>query len=71
MKVSKICGVYSIQSWIDGEDLETILPLLSDTEQYKLGYTSGEIVRKMNTISAPENQQEWEIRFNRKTEGRV
>ena len=29
-------GVYSIQNWIDGEDLETVLPTLSDIDQYML-----------------------------------
>ena len=40
-------GVYSIQSWINGEDLNDVLPTLSETEQYFLGLKSGEIVRKM------------------------
>ena len=30
-------GVYSLQSWIDGEDLEAVLPLLSEAEQFVLG----------------------------------
>lgn len=64
-------GVYSIQSWIDGEDLETVLPLLSETEQYVLGLKSGEIVRKMHSIPAPETQEEWETRFNRKTDYKI
>ena len=45
-------GVYSLQSWIDGEDLEAVLPLLSATEQYVLGLKSGEILRKMHSIPA-------------------
>ena len=61
-------GVYNLQSWIDGENLETVLPALSETEQYVLGLKSGEIARKMLTISAPETQEEWESRFNRKTD---
>ena len=64
-------GVYSIQSWVDGEDLETMLPMLpmlSETEQYVLGLTSGEIARKMHSIPALETQEEWESRFNRKTD---
>jgi len=61
-------GVYSLQSWIDGEDLETILPLLPETEQYVLGLKSGEIIRKMHSIPAPDTQEEWAARFNRKTE---
>ena len=64
-------GVYSIQSWIDGEDLETVLPLLSETEQYVLGLKSGEIARKMHSIPAPETQEEWATRFRRKTDNKI
>ena len=64
-------GVYSIQSWIDGEDLEVVLPTLSETKQYVLGLKSGEILRKMHTLPAPETQEEWESRFNHKTDRRI
>ena len=64
-------GVYSIQSWINGEDLETVLPRLSETEQYVLGLKSGEIVRKMHSIPAPDTQEDWEVRFNRKTDAKI
>ena len=64
-------GVYSLQSWIDGEDLETVLPRLSEAEQYVLGLKSGEIVRKMHMIPAPDTQEEWEPRFNRKTDMKI
>jgi len=64
-------GVYSLQSWIDGEDLEAVLPLRSETEQYVLGIKSGEIVRKMHSIPAPKAQEEWETRFNRKTDIKI
>jgi len=64
-------GVYSLQSWIDGENLEAVLPLLSETEQYVLGLKSGEIVRKMHSIPAPETQEKWESRFNRKTDYKI
>ena len=60
-------GVYSLQSWIDGEDLETVLPLLPETEQYRVGFRSGEILRKMHVLPAPAEQEEWASRFNRKT----
>jgi len=64
-------GVYSIQSWIDGEDLIDVLPKLSEAEQYVLGLKSGEIVRKMHTIPAPETQEEWAARFNRKADRNI
>lgn len=71
-------GVYNIQSWIDGEDLEAVLPVLSETEQYVLGLKSGEILRKMHTIPAPEKEvdyipyrKNWEERFNRKADRNI
>ena len=64
-------GVYSLQSWIDGEDLESVLPLLPETEQYVLGLKSGEILRKMHSIPAPDTQEEWAFRFNRKTNVKI
>jgi aminoglycoside phosphotransferase (APT) family kinase protein/8-oxo-dGTP pyrophosphatase MutT (NUDIX family) len=64
-------GVYTLHSWIDGEDLENILPLLSETEQYVLGLKSGEILRKMHSIPAPDAQEEWAVRFNRKTNHKI
>lgn len=64
-------GVYSLQSWIDGEDLETVLPLLTETEQYVLGLKSGEIARKMHNIPASEQQEKWEKRFNRKIDIKI
>jgi serine/threonine-protein kinase len=64
-------GVYSLQSWIDGEDLETVLPLLSETEQYVLGLKSGEILKKINSIPAPKQQEQWTSRFNRKIDIKI
>ena len=64
-------GVYSLQSWIYGEDLDVVLPTLSKTEQYVLGIKSGEILRKMHSIPAPRTQEEWEPRFNNKTDTKI
>jgi len=64
-------GVYSLQSWIDGEDLEVVLPLMSAADQYDLGFKSGEIVRKIHSIPAPKDQEDWAARFNRKTNYKI
>ena len=64
-------GVYSLQSWINGEDLETVLPKLSETQAYALGLKAGEILRKIHSIPAPETQEDWEVRFNRKTDTKI
>ncbi len=63
-------GVYSIQSWINGVDLETVLPLsaetvLSEKEQYELGLQAGKIAKKIHSLPIAESQQDWYIKFNR------
>lgn len=64
-------GVYSIQSWIDGDDAEEIISAQSDTEQYVYGLEAGRILRKIHTIPAPATQEDWEIRFNRKMDYKI
>ena len=59
-------GVYSIQTWIDGEDAETIMPNCPAAKQYAYGMDAGRFLRKIHSIPAPETQEDWEARFNRK-----
>ena len=64
-------GVYSIQSWIDGEDAEQVMSGYSDTEQYVYGLEAGRILHKIHSIPAPATQEDWEIRFNRKMDYKI
>lgn len=64
-------GVYSLQSWVNGEDLENVLPALSEPQQYMLGMESGKILRKIHSLPAPETQEKWTSRFNRKTDMKI
>ncbi len=64
-------GVYSIQSWIDGVDAENIISTLSDSKQYAYGLEAGHILRKIHSIPAPDSQEDWEIRFNRKIDYKI
>lgn len=64
-------GVYSIQSWIDGEDAEQVMSGYSDTEQYVYGLQAGQILRKIHSIPAPETQEDWETWFNRKMDYKI
>lgn len=64
-------GVYFLQSWIDGQDAEEIIPLLSDTKKYLYGVKSGEILKKIHSISAPPTQEDWSTRFNRKIDNKI
>lgn len=59
-------GIYTLYTWIDGQDANDIIPLLSKLEQYALGLKAGEILKKIHTIPAPKNQENWAARFNKK-----
>ncbi|MDD4494063.1 MAG: phosphotransferase, partial [Eubacteriales bacterium] len=62
---------YSLSGWLDGEDAEKALPLMSETEQYVFGMKAGETLRKIHTLSAPEDAEPWEDWFYRKVQGRI
>lgn len=64
-------GVYSIQSWIDGDDLEKIIADFSDAEQVDLGTEAGQVLRLIHSIPAPATQEDWELRFNRKMDKKI
>jgi serine/threonine-protein kinase len=64
-------SVYVLLIWVDGEDMETVLPLMSETDQYVLGLKSGEILRKIHSLPAPAEYEDWETRFNLKTDRRI
>ena len=64
-------GVYALQSWIDGEDFEPVLPTLPETEQYAYGLQAGRILKKIHSIPAPEGMEDWESRFNRKIDRKL
>lgn len=58
--------VYSLLTWIDGEDAEKIIPMLSSEEQYQLGVTAGQFLRSMHQIPAGDDQAPWADYYNRK-----
>jgi serine/threonine-protein kinase len=62
------CGksVYLLLTWCDGEDARTALPSCTNEDQYAIGFKSGEILKKIHSIFAPKEQEEWSSRFNRK-----
>ena len=60
--------VYSILTWVEGEDAIDVLPTLDEAKQYHLGVKAGKILRKIHTIPAPEGLETWEIRYKQKTE---
>ena len=64
-------NVYSLFTWCDGEDAELVLPQLTEAEQYELGIKSGKILKQIHSISAPQQQEAWDSRFNRKATNKI
>ncbi len=64
-------GVYSIQSWIDGEDAEDVISDKTAAEQYAYGLEAGRILRKIHSIPAHKTLEDWESRFNRKIDRKI
>lgn len=56
-------SVYTLLSWIDGEEVEVIVPRLSQQEQYELGLESGKILRKIHMHPAPAGIENWDKRY--------
>lgn len=64
-------GVYILQTWIDGRDAEQEIPQLADSGQYALGLEAGRILKRIHRIPAPEDQRDWEERFNEKADRKI
>ena len=68
-------AVYSLQSWIDGDDAEDAIRGYSETEQYLYGLESGRILQKIHALPAPPPEdpefQDWEIRYGRKIDRKI
>lgn len=64
-------GAYSIQSWIDGEDAESVVMAMDAAEQYRYGLDAGRILAKLHTIPAPEAAPDWATRFNAKIDRKI
>lgn len=64
-------GVYSLQTWIDGRDMEDALSSLSDEEIYQYALESGRILKKIHSVPAPDNAEKWEVSFSRKIDRKI
>lgn len=64
-------GVYMLQTWVHGQDAEEIIPSLSADEQYSFGVEAGKILKKIHSILAPDDQTDWETRFNAKIDRKI
>lgn len=61
-------AIYSLHSWIEGEDLEAVLSRLSEAEQYRLGLEAGQQLRIIHSMPAPANCGPWTQLYSKKLE---
>jgi aminoglycoside phosphotransferase (APT) family kinase protein len=63
--------VYTIFTWVKGNDAEIEIPKLSPSQQYKFGRKAGLMLREIHKFPAPLGVPEWGPRFNQKIESRI
>ncbi|MDD2362940.1 MAG: GrpB family protein [Oscillospiraceae bacterium] len=64
-------SVYTLLTWIDGENAEITLTKMSEAEQYNLGIKAGELLQIIHAIPAPKNAESWEGWFFCKVQDRI
>lgn len=64
-------GVYTVYTWVDGKDAEEVIPFLEESGQYIYGLEAGRILKTIHSIPAPDNQTDWELRFNAKMNHKI
>ena len=48
-------NVYMLLTWVEGRDLEEVLPTLTEQEQYRLGREAGRILKKIHSLEVEMN----------------
>lgn len=64
-------GVYILQTWVDGQNAEAVIPGLAAAEQYAYGRRAGEILRQIHCIPAPAGLPDWQTRFGAKIDRKI
>ena len=63
--------IYTLLSWIEGDDAEQVIGAYSPQQQYRYGLTAGEILKQIHSIPAPEGMEDWAVYFNRKIDRKI
>ena len=64
-------GIYSLHTWIHGEDAEPAVMAMPAHLQYRLGYEAGGYLTRIHAIPAPSDLPSWEARFNQKIDRKL
>jgi len=61
-------NVYQLLGWLEGEDLQSLLPNMTEAEHYAYGMKAGALLRLIHTIPAPSNAESFEDWFMKYTQ---
>ena len=64
-------GVYSLQEWIEGEDLENAISALATDKQYALGLEAGKHLKTIHKIPSPDTTELWESYYGKKIDKKI
>ena len=64
-------GIYTIQSWIEGADAETVIPNLPEPVQHTLGLDAGKMLKVIHTLPVPASDTTWDTKFNAKIDRKI
>jgi len=64
-------GLYMLMKWVEGEDMETVLPSLSFIEQYNLGFEAGQILKKIHDLEIKFELFDWYEKFTKKMDIKI
>jgi aminoglycoside phosphotransferase (APT) family kinase protein len=62
---------YTIMTWLEGEQASNSLPKLSSEEQYKPGYSAGQIMGQIHRLAAPFGRPPWFDYYNAKIDRKL
>lgn len=57
-------NLYTLLSWVEGEEVEATLLRLTEKEQYKLGIGFGKVLHKIHSLPAPNESNNWLTRYS-------
>ncbi len=60
-----------LQSWIEGQDAEDVIPSLTEDQQYNYGIDAGGTLRKIHSLTPSEGNHNWEEFFNHKIDRKM
>lgn len=55
--------IYTLLTWVDGEDAQNIVPEFTYESQYRLGMEAGRILRKLHDNSVTKCREDWQTRY--------